>query len=81
MSTESTFMRSEEGFIQGPQLVILAVCMVVIVIGGAILLVDKSLSELSQIADRAVILQRGADVWSGKFEDLSEEISSRYIGV
>ena len=49
--------------------------------GMAILLVDKSFSELSQIADRAVILQRGADVWSGKFEDLTEDLSNRYIGV
>ncbi|WP_120500140.1 ABC transporter ATP-binding protein [Roseovarius sp. EL26] len=49
--------------------------------GMAILLVDKSLSELSQVADRATILQRGADVWSGPFCDLTSDVSSRYIGV
>ncbi len=49
--------------------------------GLAILLVDKSLRELAQVADRAVILQRGATVWSGAFFDLTEEISKKFIGV
>ncbi len=49
--------------------------------GLAILLVDKSLSELSQVADRAVILQRGETVWTGGFDALSEDITTRYIGV
>jgi branched-chain amino acid transport system ATP-binding protein len=47
----------------------------------AILLVDKSLSELAQVADRAVILQRGENVWDGVFADLSDAVAGRYIGV
>jgi branched-chain amino acid transport system ATP-binding protein len=49
--------------------------------GLAILLVDKSIPELAQVADRAVILQRGETVWTGGFDALSEEITTRYIGV
>ena len=49
--------------------------------GLAILLVDKSLTELSQVADRAVILQRGETVWTGGFDALGEDITTRYIGV
>ncbi len=49
--------------------------------GMAILLVDKSLSELAQVADRAVILQRGESVWDGAFTDLSDAVAGRYIGV
>jgi branched-chain amino acid transport system ATP-binding protein len=47
----------------------------------SILLVDKSLGELGRIADSAVILQRGSSVWSGRFEALSDEITSQYVGV
>lgn len=49
--------------------------------GLAILLVDKSLSELGRVADKAVILQRGESVWSGVFGDLTDEITSRFVGV
>jgi branched-chain amino acid transport system ATP-binding protein len=49
--------------------------------GLAILLVDKSLTELSQVADRAMILQRGETVWTDRFDALSEDITTRYIGV
>ncbi|MFK7940130.1 MAG: ABC transporter ATP-binding protein [Roseovarius sp.] len=47
----------------------------------SILLVDKSLSELGRVADKAVILQRGKSVWSGPFDALSEDVTSQYIGV
>lgn len=47
----------------------------------SILIVDKSLSELSQLCDRATILERGATVWTGNIRDLTPEISARYIGV
>ena len=49
--------------------------------GVAILVIDKSLKELSQVADRAVILERGKTVWSGAMGDLSHDISERYLGV
>ncbi len=49
--------------------------------GLAILLVDKSLKELAQISDRAVILQRGETVWTGAFHDLTDEVSHSLIGV
>jgi branched-chain amino acid transport system ATP-binding protein len=49
--------------------------------GVAIVIVDKSVAELSKICDRATILERGATVWAGAMADLSPEISTRYIGV
>ncbi len=49
--------------------------------GMAILLVDKSLKELSRIADRAVILARGRTVWDGTMTALTPEITQRHVGV
>ncbi len=49
--------------------------------GVAILVIDKSLAELRSIADRAVILERGATVWEGRMTDLSPEISNKFIGL
>ena len=49
--------------------------------GMAILLIDKSLRELSAVSDRAVVLQRGTTVWSGPMADLTPDISTKYIGV
>ena len=49
--------------------------------GMAILLVDKSLKELAQIADHAVVLQRGETGWHGAMQDLTPEITSLYLGV
>ncbi len=49
--------------------------------GMAILLVDKSLKELSRIADRAVILARGRTVWQGAMTALTPEITQRHVGV
>ena len=49
--------------------------------GLTILLVDKSLKELRQICDRAVILERGKTAWSGQIADLTPDISERLIGV
>ena len=49
--------------------------------GLAILVIDKSLRELSAVSDRAVILERGATVWSGPMADLTPEVSERYVGV
>ena len=49
--------------------------------GMAILLIDKTLRELQQVSDKAVIIERGATVWSGAMADLPHEITERYVGV
>lgn len=49
--------------------------------GLAILIIDKTIRELSQVADRAVILERGRSVWTGAFSELSPEIANKYLGV
>lgn len=49
--------------------------------GMAILVIDKSLKELSAISDQAVILERGTTVWNGAMSDLTPEISEKYVGV
>jgi len=49
--------------------------------GTAILLIDKSLKELASVSDSAVILERGATVWSGAMRDLTPDISEKYVGV
>lgn len=49
--------------------------------GMAILLIDKSIAELSAVADRAVILARGKTVWSGQMSALTLEITRDYLGV
>lgn len=47
----------------------------------SILVVDKSLKELSKVADHAVVLARGETVWYGPIDELSSEIKDRYLGV
>lgn len=49
--------------------------------GLALLVVDKSLAELRQIADRAVILERGISVWRGDIAALDHEIADKFLGV
>ena len=49
--------------------------------GLAILIVDKSLKELSAISDRATILERGRTVWTGAMDDLTSEVTERFVGV
>ncbi len=49
--------------------------------GLAILAVDKSLRELTAIADTCTILERGRTVWTGPPHDLSTDIAQRYLGV
>ena len=49
--------------------------------GLSILVVDKSLRELTAVADRCVILERGATVWSGTSDALSPDLTARYLGV
>jgi len=49
--------------------------------GMAILVVDKTLKELTQVADKAVILNRGETVWSGGMQDLTPDLTDLYLGV
>ncbi|WP_341234651.1 ABC transporter ATP-binding protein [uncultured Sulfitobacter sp.] len=49
--------------------------------GLALLVVDKSLAELRQVADRAVILERGVSVWSGRMDALDATVADQYLGV
>ncbi|QBF33012.1 ABC transporter ATP-binding protein [Thalassococcus sp. S3] len=49
--------------------------------GLAILVVDKSIRELGTVADRAVIIERGASVWHGAFSELSHDVTERFLGV
>jgi len=49
--------------------------------GMAIMVIDKSLAELSRVCDKAVILERGKSVWEGPIADLTSDISERLIGV
>ncbi|MEM9058996.1 MAG: ABC transporter ATP-binding protein [Pseudomonadota bacterium] len=49
--------------------------------GLAILAVDKSLKELTAVADACVILERGATVWRGPPGDLDTDITTRYLGI
>lgn len=49
--------------------------------GMSILVIDKSIRELSTVADSAVILQKGRSVWQGGFGDLTHEVTTRYLGV
>ena len=49
--------------------------------GLSILVIDKSLAELSALADRATLLERGRDVWTGAIETLTPELRDRYLGV
>ncbi|WP_417817573.1 ABC transporter ATP-binding protein [Tritonibacter scottomollicae] len=47
----------------------------------AILVIDKTLAELEQVCDRAVMLERGKTVWSGAMTALTPDITERYVGV
>ena len=49
--------------------------------GLTILLIDKSLKEISAVSDRAVILERGKTIWAGAMGELTPEISKAYIGI
>lgn len=49
--------------------------------GLAILVIDKSLAELSTLVDHCVIIEKGANVWSGAPGELSPDIASRHLGV
>lgn len=47
----------------------------------AILIIDKSIKELSSVTDRAVILERGKSVWEGSIDTLDDETLNERLGV
>jgi branched-chain amino acid transport system ATP-binding protein len=47
----------------------------------AILLIDKSVRHLTRLADRCVLIERGASVWAGPAANLTSELTDRYLGV
>lgn len=49
--------------------------------GQAILLVDKSLREVMEIAQRCCILEKGQSVWSGPVSELTPDLQQRFLGV
>ncbi len=51
--------------------------------GHAILVIDKNLDALMQIADRHCIMQKGRVVWQGRTDELAahQEVKSQYLGV
>lgn len=51
--------------------------------GQSLIIVDKYVNRLVEIADRHVILERGQVAWTGSSEELSSDTSlwSRYLGV
>ena len=51
--------------------------------GLTILLIDKNIDELTQIADRHFIIEKGQTVWQGDSDALTAdgELKARYLGV
>lgn len=49
--------------------------------GMALIVIDKSLSELRGISDGATILEHGQTQWAGRMSELSSDITERLIGV
>lgn len=51
--------------------------------GQSILVIDKNLNALMQLADRHYIMEKGEVVWSGATEDIAENdnLKARYLGV
>ena len=49
--------------------------------GVSILIIDKSLKQLQDLADKFYILEKGKTVWDGFSNDLTSEIAQRYLGV
>ena len=49
--------------------------------GMAILIIDKTLAELTRVADQAVVLARGETVWSGAMSDLTPDVTQTHVGV
>ena len=49
--------------------------------GVSILIIDKSLKQLQDLADKFYILEKGKTVWDGFSNHLTSKIAQRYLGV
>jgi branched-chain amino acid transport system ATP-binding protein len=51
--------------------------------GQSILLIDKNIAALSQIADRHYVMEKGRVVWNGTSAELhaTDDVKRRYLGV
>lgn len=51
--------------------------------GQSILVIDKNVADLTRIADRHFVIEKGAAVWSGSSKDLTDnpDLVGRYLGV
>ena len=49
--------------------------------GLSLLVIDKSINELSKVCDKVAILERGITVWQGEMQSLTRKISQKYVGV
>ena len=49
--------------------------------GVSILIIDKSLKQLQDLADKFYILEKGKTVWDGFSKDLTSEIAQIHLGV
>ena len=49
--------------------------------GVSILIIDKSLKQLQDLADKFYILEKGKKVWNGSSKNLTSKIAQRYLGV
>ena len=49
--------------------------------GVSILIIDKSLKQLRDLADKFYILEKGKTVWDGFSKSLTSKIAQRYLGV
>ncbi len=49
--------------------------------GVSILIIDKSLKQLQDLADKFYILEKGTTVWDGISNSLTSKIAQKYLGV
>ncbi|MDG1882939.1 MAG: ABC transporter ATP-binding protein, partial [Alphaproteobacteria bacterium] len=47
----------------------------------SILIVDKSLKQLLDLADKFYIVEKGTTVWEGFSQNLTSQIAQKYLGV
>jgi branched-chain amino acid transport system ATP-binding protein len=47
----------------------------------SILIIDKSLKQLLDLADKFYIVEKGRTVWEGVSQDLTSQIAQKYLGV